>query len=157
EFEPGALSAALGSGVADLARMIPKLRERLSITSQLAGDPQEDRWRLFQAATDLLPAAAAQRPLLLVLEDPHDADRGTLELLLHVARNVQGARLLVLGTYRDVDVDRAHPFSGVVTELQRARNFQRIRLHGLSEHQVRQLLMETSRERVPQAFAELVH
>jgi hypothetical protein len=40
---------------------------------------------------------------LLVLEDLHDADRGTLDMLLYIARNLQGAPILVVGTYRDVD------------------------------------------------------
>ena len=59
------------------------------------------------------------QPLCIVLEDLHWADRGTLDLLLHVARNLQGARLLIVGTYRDVEVDRAHPLSGALAELRR--------------------------------------
>jgi predicted ATPase len=47
----------------------------------------------------------------VVLEDLHDADRGTLDLLLYIARNLHGARILVAGTYRDVEVDRTHPLS----------------------------------------------
>ena len=77
-----------------------------------AGDPEDDRWRLLQAVTSFLRNASTVQPLLIVLEDLHWADRGTLDLLLHVARNLQGARLLIVGTYRDVEVDRAHPLSG---------------------------------------------
>lgn len=40
------------------------------------------------------------------MEDLHWADRGTLDFLIHLSRNLQGARLLVIGTYRDVEVDR---------------------------------------------------
>jgi DNA-binding CsgD family transcriptional regulator len=93
----------------------------------------------------------------VVLEDLHDADRGTLDLLLFLARNLQGARLLVLGTYRDVEVDRAHPLSAVLAELHRASNFARIHLRGLSRGEVLHLLTVASRQRVPQPFAELVH
>ena len=59
--------------------------------------------------TSFLRSAAGVQPLLLILEDLHWADRGTLDFLVHLSRNLSGARLLVVGTYRDVEVDRAHP------------------------------------------------
>ena len=92
-----------------------------------------------------------------MLEDLHDADRDTLDLLLHVARNAGGSRLLVVGTYRDVQVDRAHPLSAALTELHRASNVTRVYLRGLSTDEVQRLLAETSRQTVPRPFAELVH
>jgi DNA-binding NarL/FixJ family response regulator len=152
-----AVAAGLGSAVIDLARMLPMLRERLDVTPRATGDAQEDRWRLMHAATDLLRNAAAQRPLLLVLEDLQDADRGTLDLLLYLTRNVHGARLLVLGTYRDVEVDHAHPLSTALIELHKVSNFARIHLRGLSRDDVLRLLAETSHQRVPRSFADLVH
>ena len=112
---------------------------------------------MLQAVTDLLHGVAAQRPLLVVLEDLHDADRGTLDLLLHVSRNLRSARILVVGTYRDVEVDRAHPLSAALTELHRASNVGRLQVRGLSTDEVQQLLAETSQQSVPQPFAELVH
>ena len=152
-----AVTAGLGSGVVDLARMLPKLRERFDVTPRGTGDAQEDRWRLMQAASDLVRNVAAQRPLLLVLEDLQDADHGTLDLLLYLARNLHAARLLVLGTYRDVEVDRAHPLSTALTELHKVSNFARIHLRGLSRDDVLRLLAETSHQRVPPSFAELMH
>ena len=151
------LTADLGSSAADLARMLPMLHARLHIAPQPSGDPEEDRWRLLQAATDFLRSAAARRPLLLVLEDLHDADRGTLDLLLYLARNLRGARMLVVGTYRDVEVHRAHPLSAALSELHRASNVAPIRLRGLSTDEVLRLLAETSQQKIPQPFAELVH
>jgi predicted ATPase len=116
-----ALQLDLGSSAADLTRIVPMLRERLHVSPPPPGDPEADRWRLLQAATDLLHAAAARQPLLVVLEDLHDADRGTLDLLLYLARNLHGARILVVGTYRDVEVDRAHPLSAALTLAARSK------------------------------------
>jgi predicted ATPase len=99
DLDAEGLQAKLGSTAADLARIVPMLRERLNVSPQPPSDPEEDRWRLLQAATDLLHSAAAGQPVLVVLEDLHDADRGTLDLLLYLARNLHGARVL-----RDVDV-----------------------------------------------------
>ena len=55
--------------------------------SGAAGDPEEERYRLYQAVTGFLHNAAAVQPLVIVLEDLHDADRGTLDLLVHLASN----------------------------------------------------------------------
>jgi DNA-binding CsgD family transcriptional regulator len=149
------LHTELGSSAADLARIVPPLRERLQVSPAPPGDPQEDRWRLLQAATDLMHRAAATQPLLMVLEDLHDADRGTLDLLLYLARNL-AARILVVGTYRDVEVDRAHPLSAALTELHRANNVTRMQLHGLTTDEVQRLLAEASQQTIAQPFAELV-
>jgi predicted ATPase len=90
---------------------------------------------------------------VVVLEDLHDADRGTLDLLLHVVRNLRGTRLLIVGTYRDVEVDRGHSLAAALTELHRFSNVARVQLHGLSTDQVHQLLAETSQQAIPQPFA----
>jgi DNA-binding CsgD family transcriptional regulator len=157
ECDTETLTTELGSNVAELASMVPMLRERLDVTPRPPGDPEEDRWRLLDAATDLLRAVGLKRPLLVVLEDLHDADRGTLDLLLHIARNLRGTRLLVVGTYRDVEVDRAHPLAAALTELHRFSNVARVQLHGLSTDEVYRLLAETSQHAIPRPFAELVH
>jgi predicted ATPase len=156
ESDIDTLTADVGSAGADLARVVPLVGERLDVVSRSPGDPEEDRWRLLDACTDLLRHAAAHHPLLLVLEDLHDADQGTLDLLLHVARNLHGARVLAVGTYRDVEVDRGHPLSAALTELHRASHVTRVHLRGLSTDEVHQLLAETSQQSIPQPFAELV-
>ena len=84
------------------------------------------------------------QPLLLVLEDLHDADRGSLDLLLHLARSLGDMRLLVVGTYRDIEVDRAHPLSAALAELRRGGNVLRVHLRGLSTEEVQHLLALSS-------------
>ena len=152
-----ALSGELVPALAELARIIPAVRERLNVRARPPADPEEDRWRLLQAATDLLYHAAAKYPVLLVLEDLQDADRGTLDLVIYLAHNLSAARILVVGTYRDVAVDRTHPLSAALTELYRANNVARLQVRGLSMDEVHELLAETSQQRVPHPLAELVH
>ena len=60
-------------------------------------------FELLEAVTADLAAAAARRPLLLVLDDLHAADAGSLRLLEFVVRSLRGRPLLVLGSYRDVE------------------------------------------------------
>ncbi|MEE8561738.1 MAG: hypothetical protein V3S91_07190, partial [Gemmatimonadota bacterium] len=95
--------------------------------------------------------------MLVVLEDLHDADRGTLDLLLHVSRNLQGTRLLIVGTYRDVEVDRAHPLSSALAELRRSGSFLRVLLHGLTVDEVHRMYCIIRGQEVPWSRAEVIH
>jgi hypothetical protein len=61
----------------------------------------EARWRRFEAFADALFEHAHDKPLLIMLDDLHDADVASVELLLFWVRNVQHGRWLVLGTLRD--------------------------------------------------------
>ena len=89
--EPDGLRSDLGTGAADVARIVSEVRDRVQgVELRPAGDPEDDRWRLLQAVTAFLRNASTVQPLLIVLEDLHWADRGTLDLLLHVARNLAG-------------------------------------------------------------------
>src|SRR5205823_963933 len=139
--DPEGLRQDLGSAAGDVARIVSEVRERTNVEPRPpGGDPEEDRWRLLQAVSSFLCSAASVQPLLLVLEDLHWADRGTLDLLLHLARNLSGSRLLVVGTYRDVEVDRSHPLSNTLAELRRSASFQRVPLRGLTVDEVHRMM-----------------
>jgi tetratricopeptide (TPR) repeat protein len=151
------LKQELGSGAADVARIISEIRERLKIKLRTQKDPEEERYRLLQAITGFLSNAAGVQPMLVVLEDLHDADKGTLEMLTHISRNLAGARLLIVGTYRDVEVDRSHPLSAALAELRRVSTYGRVLLRGLNADEVRRMMESITRESVPWGLAEAVH
>ena len=67
---------------------------------------EAERLRLFQAVESWLGARGAERATLLVLDDLHWADGATVGLLRAMARTALNNSLLVIGTYRDTDVDR---------------------------------------------------
>ena len=95
-----------------VARIVSEVTQRLpEIQPAPLGDPESDRHRLFEAVTTFLVNASKAAPLILVLDDLHWADRPTLLLLQHLARRLEGSRLLVIGTYRDMELDRKHPLS----------------------------------------------
>jgi DNA-binding SARP family transcriptional activator len=76
----------------------------------IAVAPDLQRTRLFEAVVALLGWATREAPMLLVLEDAHDADAPSLELAGYAARRVAGLRLLILLTRRELphsaDADR---------------------------------------------------
>jgi tetratricopeptide (TPR) repeat protein/archaellum biogenesis ATPase FlaH len=151
------LREELGTGAADVARIVSEIRERLKVKLRPQKDPEEERYRLLQAVTGFLTNAACVQPLLVVLEDLHDADKGTLDMLTHVSRHLAGARLLIVGTYRDVEVDRSHPLSAALAELRRVSSYGRVILRGLNADEVRRMLESITRESVPWGLAEAVH
>ena len=151
------LKEELGGGAADLARIVPELEGRLGVEPTPPSDPEQDRYRLLQAASTFLRSASNARPLLIVLEDLHDADSGTLDMLKHVARGLSGSRLLIVGTYRDVEVDRSHALSGALAELRRVSAFGRIALRGLTADEVQRMMAAIAGREVPWSLSEAVY
>ena len=91
------------------------------------------RHRLF----DAVDAALADRvPLLLVVDDLHWADAGTLLLASFVLRSARPGPLLIVGTYRDTELGRRSPLTGALADLQRDGARDRIRLRGLEPEDV---------------------
>jgi predicted ATPase len=84
--------------------------------------------------------ASAATPLVLLLDDLHWADKPSLLLLRHLARDLASERVLAVATYRDVELDRAHPLAEVLATLRREPVFQRVLLRGLPEPDVLALL-----------------
>ncbi len=154
---PENLRGELGTGAGDVARIVSEIRDRVEVELRPASDPEDDRWRLLQAVAAFLRNASSTQPILLILEDLHWSDRGTLDLLVHLARNLQGARLLIVGTYRDVEVDRAHPLSSTLAELRRASSFGRVTLRGLTPDEVHRMMNNLAGQEVRWALAEAVY
>jgi len=154
---PEALREELGAGATEVARIVSEVREKVQLEPRPPGNPEDDRWRLLQAVTSFLRNAASTQPIMLVLEDLHWSDRGTLDLLVQIARNLSGARLLVVGTYRDVEVDRAHPLSSTLAELRRVGELQRVLLRGLTVDEVHRMIKIIGGQEVSWALAEAIH
>src|SRR5262249_22981332 len=139
--DPEGLKQDLGSGAAEVARIVSEVRDRVPVEIRpSSSDPDEDRWRLYQALCGLFRNASGVQPLLVILEDLHWADRGTLDYLVYLARQLSGTRLLIVGNYRDVEVDRAHPLSATLGELRRGSAFLRIPLRGLTADEVQRMM-----------------
>ncbi len=155
--DPDGLKQDLGSGAAEVARIVSEVRDRIQVELRPSSDPDEDRWRLYQATVGFLRNASAVQPLLIVIEDLHWADRGALDLLVHLSRHLQGARLLIVGTYRDAEVDRSNPLSSALAELRRASAFLRILLRGLTAAEVQRMLSALAMQEVAWTVAEAVH
>jgi DNA-binding SARP family transcriptional activator len=106
----------------ELAALVPSLPARLgraamSLAAPVA--PELQRARLSEAATEALEHAASDRPLALLFEDVHLADRQSLELLAYVARRLAAAPVLIVVTRR---LAPAQPALDALLVAQRARD-----------------------------------
>ncbi|MDA0172864.1 protein kinase [Solirubrobacter taibaiensis] len=97
------------------------------------GDEQ-DRWRLFEGVVRHLTFAAAQRPVVLIVDDLHWADTGTTQLLAHLLDDALRARLLVIATARAADLGE------LLGRLRRQPSFEQITLSGLTADETRALV-----------------
>ena len=158
EKAPEQLLSEMGSGAADIAEVISDVRERLPGLPQAPQlEPEQARFRLFDSITAFLKAASQRQPLVLVLDDLHWADHPSLMLLEFVTRELAGSRLLLIGTYRDMELSRRHPLSLTLGELTRESLFQRVLLRGLSQEDVGRFVELVSGIAPPRGMVEAVH
>jgi DNA-binding SARP family transcriptional activator len=125
---------------AELVRLVPELRRRLpELAASTGGDPDTERYRLFEAVAGLLGDVAEQRPVLIVLDDLHWADRPTLLLLRHLARAPRAAGLSILGAYRITEQGN-DGFNAALTSLRHERMLKQIEIKGLPERDASKLV-----------------
>jgi DNA-binding SARP family transcriptional activator len=100
----GDLAACASAAGADMGQLFPGLRDRFpSATNGVARAGDRARSSLFDGVSRLIRVLAARSPILLVLEDLHDADAATLSLLTAVARDVSRRRVLLVLTARSTE------------------------------------------------------
>ena len=134
------IHARMGAALPELMRLLPELADRLPAIAGKRSDPETERYRLFEAIRTLLTDLAGSTPMLLVLDDLQWADKPTLLLLSHLLRSAEHSPLMILGTYREVELDRRHPLSEMLAGLRRDHLYTRIALRGLTSEAVIEML-----------------
>jgi AAA ATPase domain len=158
DLDDQTLATWLGAGATQVAGLVPGLGERLGVApppsaSSRASDAA--RFSLFVAIAGFLRQAAAARPLVLVLEDLQAADDASLLLLEFLVKDARGARLLVVGTYRNVTADRMHGIGDAMGQLVREGHL--LSLGGLDRREVRELIEALSGVAASAAMVAAVH
>jgi predicted ATPase/DNA-binding winged helix-turn-helix (wHTH) protein len=130
--------------------------QRATLHNEIAG---ATRARMLREMAQMIEALTADTPLILTLEDLHWSDYSTLDLIGYVARRSEPARLLLIGTYRPVEVILSgHPFKSVKQELRTHHLCAELPLDFLSEAAVADYLqLRFPGHQFPPALAQLIH
>jgi hypothetical protein len=111
---------------------------------------------LFDAVASGLVAVSHRRPVVVVLDDLHWADAGSLKLLAFAAQHTWFERLLLVGTYRDTEVEVAsHPARPLLLPLVTRATV--VSLTGLGQDDAADLMARTVGRRPDDAMAAEVH
>ena len=124
-----------------LATLAPSLRQKMRgmpAAPEVAAD--RIREQLFKALHAMLTGVQGNKPLLIVIDDMHWADEGTLMLLRDLAERINGSRMVVIATYWDTELDSGRPFATAASRLLRRRRAQRVTLSRLSDHDVERIV-----------------
>ena len=137
----GALPGSLGAMPGELARLVPDLVQRVSGVGAptRSSDNATEEWRLQEGVLSWLATVASGTGLVLVLDDLHWAGAPTVALLMRVIRTLhatESSRVLIIGTYRDTDLDRSTPLTASLADLRRLEGVVRMAFTGLTRDEL---------------------
>ena len=125
----------------ELVRLTPALARRVrSLRPPQPAAPDTERHLLFDAVRGLLQHVGANGPIVLVLDDLHWADRPTLQLVRYLADEVAVLPLLLIGTFREGELDEGVPLVDLLSRLRRVDTVDHLRLEGLAVTQLAELV-----------------
>lgn len=116
------------------------------------------RQRMLRELADFIGALTARVPLVIAIEDLHWSDYSTLDFVSSVTQRRDGARLLLIGTYRSTEIASDHPLRPVAQELLSHGQARELPLAGIGATAVEDYLDDRFPEhRLPPQFAHLLH
>jgi DNA-binding SARP family transcriptional activator len=148
------LRGELGHLAPELGRLLPELA---SLGEPIRADPESERFALFEAVAALIETATREQRALLVLDDLHCAARPTLLMLRDLIRSERPLGALVLGTYRETELDLAQPLAQLLADLRRDASTERLSIRGLDEPAIAALLEAAVGHTLDERASQLVH
>jgi tetratricopeptide (TPR) repeat protein/predicted Ser/Thr protein kinase len=156
--EPHAMLTMLDDDAPEVAKLVPELRQRFpDIPAPKQLPPEQERRRMFNGILEFTARAARTHPILLVIEDLHWADDSTLLLLQHFAQRLQEMPVLMVGTYRDTELDFAGALAKSLQEFLRQHLAHDILLKRLPELSVSAMLRGRSGREPPPGLVEFIY
>jgi len=156
--EADELRTEIGAGAADLAQLLPELRQLYpDLGEPVAPESESARFRLFEAAAGFLTAASRARPIVLFLDDLHAADEPSLLLLQFLTRELGDSRLLVVGACRDADPTPSRALRATLAEVAREPVTRILALRGLEKEEVAQFVELVSGDAASDELIATIH
>lgn len=141
------LRLALGDNARVIADVVPELVVALGEQPEVAALPAHEAQTRFERTFRRFMEASAckEAPLVLFLDDLQWADTASLAVLELVLSSESQGHLLIIGSYRDSEIDAAHPLSRTLERLELSVPINRIELQALAISDVRELLADALR------------
>jgi len=143
----------IGPAATDLGLLVPGMPDASAPTQV----PKARRHRMFEAVAELLRTAAAEAPVLLILDDLHAADRSTLLLAEHLIRHPRPPACMILVLYRETDLTAEHPLAALLSALRADGLAEHRRLAGLGARDVERLVQSITGTVPSPALVRAVH
>ncbi len=144
------LRTELGIGAADLAQVIPAVRERLpDLASSPRLEPEQERFRFFDSLTTFLKNVATRQPLLLVLDDLQWADTPSLLFLQFLVREITDTKLFLAITCRESEASQQPLLTQTLAAIARSSGSQTVHLRGLTNGEVARFMKLTTGQAPP--------
>ena len=133
-----------------------KAEEKDSLQREILGTT---RGRMVREICEALEAMTAEKPLIVILEDLHWVDPSTLDLISAFARRREPAKVLLIGTYRPVDVVLSQsPLKALKQDLQLRQLSHEIAVERLEEPDIAEYLQrEFANNSFPAGLAKVIH
>jgi class 3 adenylate cyclase/tetratricopeptide (TPR) repeat protein len=155
---PEALREALGDSAPEVAKLMPELRRLFpDIPASPELPPEQERRYLFNGMRDFVARTGRNQPVVYVLDDLHWATDASLLLLQHLAQQLHEMPVLIIGTYRDVELDVARPLARALEELTRQRLAHRLHVKRLPEAGVSAMLRALSGQEPPKPLVDTIY
>jgi tetratricopeptide (TPR) repeat protein len=141
------------------AAWLPRLKKLVERKASVPADSTLQQGNLFEQYTKMLQMLAGWNPLLLVLDDLQWADAGSISLLFHLGRRIDGNRILVLGAYRPAELTQTlggekHRLVSVVNELKRVFGESEVQLERAEDRHFVDAYLDSQPNRLGAAFRE---
>jgi len=149
---------AVGTFAPELARLVPELGEKLGTIPPSASAPTvQEHVRLYEAVAQFFVNISRESPLALFLDDLQWFDDASMALLHHMVRAITTEHLLVVGSYRDLELEDLRSLCHSIAEINRERLSYALPLKRLSFDHVLQMVRQTFGEKVPGELPDLVY
>jgi hypothetical protein len=144
--------------MADLLNLSPNLWSRYpDVQKNPTLDPQLEQQRLFENMVGFCQIISQRAPLLIVIDDAHWADSGSLSMLRYLARRVARNPFMIVATYREVELDENLPFNQVLVDISRERLASRVKLSRFSKNETENLLATLFAEEITPGFLDGIY
>jgi tetratricopeptide (TPR) repeat protein len=152
------VSSVLGDSVSQIAKLAPELEARLGpFPSRSELPAHEERLLFFDTVARAFSNLAQAKGLLFFIDDLHWADHGTLWLLSHLMRQTRDQRVLIVGCYRESELNRAHPLAKALIDWNRERLTTRVTLRRFDSAETSAQLGALLGEEVSADFGDAVY